>query len=218
MLNTDDTGYPFSIAYPEDSDAPDGPSQMQSIAESTADYLWAAGAENDVSVVTGAQAIAGGGGYAALGTPDRCTLQIKENSLIIVSFRCEVQANATWNGTTKVGARLYIDGNPMPGPIKDSYVQAYPDDFPANAFTGGYPIYTDPGIEANNGTNSMMTANAPDFAFGENLTRGGGEVSFFWPLADDTVDIEARYKRDGAAAVNAKNRILTARVIAPKPA
>lgn len=76
----------FALTYPEDSDPPDGPSQIQDLAGDVETRLGYAGARGGKSIVTTEQNTASAS-FVELGTPDRVQgIDLPTDGLILVRF------------------------------------------------------------------------------------------------------------------------------------
>lgn len=77
----------FALTYPQDSDSPDGPSQIQDLAQDVETRLGYAGARGGKSIVSPEQQTTSAS-YVFLGTPDRVQgIDLPTDGLIVVAFQ-----------------------------------------------------------------------------------------------------------------------------------
>lgn len=99
----DDTGLPFELPFPEDADAPDGPSQIEALALAVDPILLRAGGQAKACSVPAEQARTNTA-YGELGTPDRVEGLVVPDTNAIV----EILYQAQWKESVHQASRAAI--------------------------------------------------------------------------------------------------------------
>jgi hypothetical protein len=97
----------FALPYPEDKDAPDGPSQLQALAEAAETRLGYAGAQSGKSIIATEQSRESAS-YGLLGTPDRVEgIVLPTDGFIVVSFAALFKSSVEGAGC----AAIFLNAN-----------------------------------------------------------------------------------------------------------
>lgn len=193
----------FGLWVPEDTDAPDGPTQLKQLAEGTEstdglnDLLARAGAQSKKSIIASEQSTASGS-YTLLGTPDRVQgIVLPTDGLLFIAYKALVNKGAGEGGN----AAIFIGGNQLKVATTESAPKVQAVSFP-NGFGGWDYIVTTPvGLQ-----NKAFVA-GDDVTTGQVLGAGtdGGILPVY--MAAGTYDVEVRYRTSGTSAI-AKQRKL----------
>lgn len=204
----------FGLWVPEDTDAPDGPSDLTKLAESITSGLDKSGGQSAMSVISGAQSRENAA-YGVLGTADQVNVTLDKASFVDILFYGEVKQSVSEAGR----AALFIDSTQAQAiNTANGAFTTGPAQTPKWASTAGFmAIFTDgPGIDVvgavgaeglQNGCIIGAAANDPTVAEFSSVRKGATAVRMWVTAGEHTISV--RYKAS-SGKIEARNRVLAA--------
>lgn len=186
----------FGLWVPEDTDAPDGPTQIGELAESINEALGRAGAQSKKTAVA-AEQLTESTSFVLLGTADRVQgIELPTDGLIVVGYV------AKWKSSVAAAGRaaIFLDENNLKNPIGAEAASVSTTGTGFNALSSSVGIA---GLASSEGTTAFATTGTPVAA--SPTAPCGGLCCIF--AAAGTYDVSVRY-RVTSGSVSAKERKL----------
>jgi hypothetical protein len=180
----------FDLPYPAGADSPNGPLQIQNLAERIEEILAAGIRSSGVTDIAASQSTASGV-FVELGTPDRVEdIVLPTNGLLIVSYR------ALWKSASDGEAAIFLNGDQVKIASASGAPQGQAAIVNPSAFFG--PLVTDP----SEGLVATPTPSSSDSSFvttGQLLAFGGAAANrrggfAVIEAAAGTYDVSIRFK------------------------
>lgn len=204
----------FGLWVPEDTDAPDAPSQIEELADSITESLDMAGAQRAMSIIATAQSRENAA-FGVLGTADEVDFTLDKASFIDILFYGEVKQSVT----EAARAALFVDGTQAQAiNTANGAFATGPAETPRWTTIAGFmAIMTDgPGINVvgsaasppeglANGCIIGAAASNPTPAEFSSVRKGATGVRMWATAGEHTISV--RYKAS-SGKIEARNRVL----------
>lgn len=210
----------FDLSLPEDGDSPNGPSQLQDLAEDVEARLGYAGAQGGKSIIATEQSRTNVA-YGLLGTPDRVQdIVLPTDGLIFALYQAQWKSSngfgAAWAAFFLGSNQLKVDAHPQTGgaPVVQEAGGPGPADTYAMLGTGAASGWNSAGVGLNSWLGNDLVAKGNDVSTGQIIGTGpntsgqrvaSGPVAIF--AAAGTYDLSVQFKAS-VGSVTAKNRKL----------